>query len=56
LRDLGKEQFLFSIKRIFRPSPAATGSSPEKLLVEPPEAATLRAMSTEPRALARDEP
>jgi hypothetical protein len=52
LRDLGKEQFLFSIKRIFRPSPAATGSSPEKLLVEPPEAATLRAMSTD-RALWR---
>jgi FkbM family methyltransferase len=52
LRDLGKEQFLFSVKRIFRPSPAATDSSPEKLLVEPPEIATLRAMSTD-RALWR---
>ena len=48
LRDLGKEQFLFSIKRILRPSPAATDSSP----VEPPEIVTLRAMSTD-RALWR---
>jgi hypothetical protein len=52
LRDLGEEQFLVSIKRIFRPSPAATDSSPEKLLGEPPEIATLRAMSTD-RALWR---
>ena len=47
-----KGTILFSIKRIFRPSPAATDSSPEKLLVEPPELATLRAMSTD-RALWR---
>jgi FkbM family methyltransferase len=43
---------LFSIKRILRPSPTATNSSPEKLLVEPPEITTLRAMSTD-RALWR---
>jgi FkbM family methyltransferase len=52
LRDLGKEQFLFSIKQIFRPPPAATDPSPEKLPVEPPEIVTLRAMSTD-RALWR---
>jgi hypothetical protein len=52
LRILKKEQFLFSIKRIFRPSPAATDSAPEKSLVEPPEIVTLRAMSTD-RALWR---
>jgi len=38
------------MKRIFRPSPAATDPSPEKLPVEPPEIVTLRAMSTD-RAL-----
>jgi len=43
---------LFSMKRIFRPSPAATDPSPEKLPVEPPEIVTLRAMSTD-RALWR---
>jgi FkbM family methyltransferase len=43
---------LFSIKRIFGPSPAATASSPEKLLVEAPEIVTLRNMSTD-RALWR---
>jgi hypothetical protein len=52
LCDLAKEQFLFSIKRIFGPSPAATASSPEKLLVEAPEIVTLRNMSTD-RALWR---
>lgn len=40
------------MKRIFRPSPAATDPSPEKLPVEPPEIVTLRAMSTD-RALWR---
>jgi len=43
---------LFSIKQIFRPPPAATDPSPEKLPVEPPEIVTLRAMSTD-RALRR---
>ena len=43
---------MFSIKRIIRPSPAAPDSPPEKLLVEPPESVTLRAMSTD-RALWR---
>ena len=43
---------MFSMKRIFRPSPAATDPSPEKLPVEPPEIVTLRAMSTD-RALWR---
>ena len=43
---------MFSIKRILRPSPTATNSSPEKLLVEPSEITTLRAMSTD-RALWR---
>jgi len=38
---------LFSMKRIFRPSPAATDPSPEKLPVEPPKIVTLRAMSTD---------
>jgi hypothetical protein len=52
LHDFGKEKFLLSIKRVFRPSLAATDSAPKKLLVEPPEIATLRNMSTD-RALWR---
>jgi FkbM family methyltransferase len=43
---------LFSIRRIFRPSPSTTEPPPEELLVEPPEIVTLRAMSTD-RALWR---